>query len=282
MTRLDRRALFTSGAAAALLTATGVSLAAAPRPGGRLRLAVQRDNGTFDAVMRGAVFDTLTQIAPDGILAGALARGWQSSPDARSWEIDLREDVLFHDGTPFGAGDAVASLLMYDGQWDANNSRVEAIGLHRVRVELAEGNPQLPYLLADPALVICPATGLANAIKDGVGTGLYRVQRCQAGRHFLGQRVASHYKDGLAGWIESIEVVVISDAAVRAEALRDGFVDVAELPLPGGLTGRGEFKYHPSEDNMALAIGRHVGVPANIGTRGPLDDGRIAERWWIA
>ena len=36
MTRLDRRALFTSGAAAALLTASGVSLDAAPRAGGRL------------------------------------------------------------------------------------------------------------------------------------------------------------------------------------------------------------------------------------------------------
>ena len=40
MSRIDRRALFTSGAAAALMAATGSSLSAAPLRGGALRLAV--------------------------------------------------------------------------------------------------------------------------------------------------------------------------------------------------------------------------------------------------
>ena len=74
---------------------------------------------------------------------------------------------------------------------------------------------------------------------------------------------------------------MIPDAKIRAEALRDGFVDVAELPEPKGLRGRGEFVYHPSRDNMALAARAGVGVPKLIGARGPLDDGRISERWWI-
>lgn len=66
MTRIDRRALFTSGAAAALLAATGAALADAPRSGGILRLAVPRDGDLMDHVARGAVFDTLTEIGPDG------------------------------------------------------------------------------------------------------------------------------------------------------------------------------------------------------------------------
>ena len=70
--------------------------------------------------------------------------------------------------------------------------------------------------------------------------------------------------------------------AVRAEALRDGFVDVAVLPQRDGLIGRGDFIYHPSAENMALAARRGVGVPRVVGARAPLDDGRIAERWWIA
>ena len=42
MTRslMDRRALFASGAAAALLAATGVSAASMPKAGGRLRMAL--------------------------------------------------------------------------------------------------------------------------------------------------------------------------------------------------------------------------------------------------
>ena len=37
---MDRRALFSSAAAAALLAATGVSAAGAPKSGGRLRIAL--------------------------------------------------------------------------------------------------------------------------------------------------------------------------------------------------------------------------------------------------
>ena len=37
---MDRRALFATGAAAALLAATGVSAAALPKQGGRLRMAL--------------------------------------------------------------------------------------------------------------------------------------------------------------------------------------------------------------------------------------------------
>lgn len=281
MTRLDRRALFTSGAAAALLTATGVSLSAAPRAGGRLRLAVSRDGGTFDTVMRGAVFDTLTEIAPDGILQGALVNTWHGSTDARQWSLELRQGVSFHNGAEFTAQDVVASLTAHDGPIGAPIKRIIASGPYRVELELEHGNPHLPYLLADPSLVICPANNTQQALTDGIGTGLFRVQRLQSDRQFLGQRVGTHYKDGRAGWIDSFEMVVIPDAAVRAEALRDGFVDVAELPLPDGLRGRGDFRYHPSADNMALAAGHLVGIPSIVGQRGPLDDGRIAERWWM-
>lgn len=268
MTRLDRRALFTSGTAAALLAASGLS-AATPRSGGRLRLALPRDGGSFDQVWRGAVFDTLTEVAPNGILRGELARGWTSSSDACVWDFELRNDAVFHDGMHFGASDVVLSLAGAD----IGAVRADATDLNHVRLELSTPNPDLPYLLADPALIV--------QSKSGQGTGLYRPERLDSGRHFLGQRVTQHYKDGQAGWLDSIEIIVIPDADIRAEALRDGFVDVAELPEPKGLRGRGEFIYHPSKDNMALAARSGIGMPKLIGARGPLDDGRISERWWV-
>jgi hypothetical protein len=57
---------------------------------------------------------------------------------------------------------------------------------------------------------------------------------------------------------------------------------VAELPAPSGLIGRGRFLYHPSSDDMAIAAHPRVGLPGVIGRGAPLDDGRIAERWWVA
>ncbi|MGD9864657.1 MAG: ABC transporter substrate-binding protein [Pseudodonghicola sp.] len=277
MTRIDRRALFTSGAAAALLAASGVSLAASPRPGGHLRLAVPRD-GSLDRVARGAVFDGLTEIGPDGVLRPELAATWTGSADARHWRFELREGVVFHDGRALGVEDAVASVLA----WQVPGLiRVEAERPRTVLLELAAGDPDLPYHLAAADRIVAPGGRIDLALGDAVGTGAYRVDRAQDGRHFRATRVDGHYKQGQAGWVDSVEVIVIPDAAVRAEALRDGFVDVAALPASDGLLGRGEFLYHPSAENMALAARRGVGIPRRIGSRAALDDGRIAERWWL-
>ncbi|MFV0514543.1 MAG: ABC transporter substrate-binding protein [Jhaorihella sp.] len=277
MTRIDRRALFTSGAAAALLAATGVSLEASPRPGGRLRLAVPKGDGSLEAVMRGAVFDTLTEIAPDGVLRGELAARWSGSADARDWVFDLREGVRFHDGREMDATDVAASLAARDLPVPGGMELVADAPL-RLRIRLRKGNPDLPYLLAGPGMMVTRGGDDGQAM----GTGAYRVAQYREDRQFLGHRVETHYRAGRAGWADSVEAVAIPDAAVRAEALRDGFVDVAVLPLRAGLIGQGDFIYHPSAKDMALAARRGVGVPRVVGARGRLDDGRIAERWWIA
>ncbi len=270
MTRIDRRALFASGAAAALLAATGASLADTPKQGGTLRLAVPRDN-SLEQVARGAVFDTLTEIAPDGTLRGELASSWQTDADARVWSFDLRDDVMFHDGTKLDVKDAL-SVLIQIGQ-------AEAIAPKRVRLQLAESNPGLPFLLADSRFVV--ARDGVTPLAQANGTGCYRVERAEDERHFLASRVAEHYKIGAAGWADAIEIIVIPDAKVRAEALRDGYVDVAAMPAGEGLISQRGLRYHPSEAEMALAVAAHVGMPRQIG-KAALDDGRIAERWWLA
>ncbi|WP_333682997.1 ABC transporter substrate-binding protein [Pontibaca methylaminivorans] len=276
MTRLDRRLLFTSGAAAALLAAAGLAPERAPRSGGRLRIAVPRDD-SLAAVESGAIFERLTEVAPDGSLRPELATAWKGSEDARRWQFTLRDGVHFHDGRPLTAADAVESLR--SRPLPERVLRLEATGSNRILVELAAGNPDLPYWLADPGLVVTPEGGDGSA---GIGTGPYRLQGRRTGRQFLGTRVAHHYKDGEAAWAESVEVIAIPDAGVRAEALRDGYVDIAALPRPEGLRGRGSFVYHPGEDRIALAARAGVGMPRVVGSRGALDDGRIALRWWLA
>ena len=279
MSRIDRRALFASGAAAALLAATGTSLDAQPRRGGTLRLAVPRDGGLMDAAARGAIYDTLTEIGPDGVLKGELAKSWRSSPDARVWHFDLRPDVVFPDGAALTAADVIASLEAHG--FPKDRLGVKATGELSLQLELATPNGDLPYLLADSSLIITKDGQMASAFEPANGTGLYRITRLQEGRQMRLSRVDTHYKDDQAGWADHVDIIVIPDAAVRAEALREGYVDVAALPEPKGLLKRGEFTYHPSAQNMALATHRGIGMPRQIGTRAPLDDGRIAERWWV-
>lgn len=272
MTRIDRRALFASGAAAALLAATGASLADTPKKGGTLRLAVPRDD-SLERVARGAVFDTLTEIAPDGTLRGELATGWQTDADARVWSFDLRDDAVFHDGEPLHVVDVLAVL--------AEVGRTEALASNRLRLELAEANPGLPFILADSRFAVTRAGETVSPLRNANGTGCYRVERAEDGRHFLGRRVEGHYKDGQAGWADAVEVIVIPDSAVRAEALRDGYVDIAALPDQAGMRGTRGVRFHPSEADMALAVSGAVGMPRQIAGNAALDDGRIAERWWM-
>lgn len=275
MGRVDRRALFTSGAAAALLAATGVSLSAAPEKGGVLRLAVPR-NDHFDLAVNGALFDTLTEIDASGALVPDLAVSWDARDDGREWRFKLRPDVRFHSGEALAASDVVASVR--DGIVLGPHDRwtVAADTDDLVVFRFHEPNRNLPIVLADPLHVIRPASGI-----EAVGTGLYHALDYRAGRHLVSARGGPHHKQDRAGWVVRFEVIAIPDAAVRSEALRDGHVDIAALPLLDGLDDTAGLTLLPKGQEANLAARLGVGIPSKLGVRAALDDGRLAQRWWI-
>lgn len=276
MTRLDRRALFAKGSAAALLSAVGISAEAAPKRGGHLRAALSggdrsetwatQPGGIFLQAARRAVFETLTEIAADGTLQPGLAQSWTASDAGRVWTFDLVPGVSFHDGTPLAATHVAAALQ--------RNGLVARGKDTHVTVYLMEGSDHLPFTLAADAFGVGLKTG-----GDWIGTGLYRAHRFVPGQSFLGKRVASHRKDGQAGWFDSVEFVSVPDAAVRAQALRDGLVDVADLNDAHGLDRSLNTRFFKDR------AGIHAGVDQKIATAqrvaAPLDDLRFAERWWM-
>ncbi|MEP2642597.1 ABC transporter substrate-binding protein [Roseobacter sp.] len=290
---IERRALFASGAAAALLAATGVSAGPSPVRGGRLRMALsgaartdQFDSrlkmGVFMQVaMAGLVFDTLTEVAADGTLRGELATAWQGSADARSWTFDLRRAVQFHNGAHFTARDVAASLEMHRAGLLTDLDRIETINDTQLRIHLKLPDSDFPYRLSDARLVIYPADDVEQAMRDGIGTGVYRLHRFLPGRQVIGQRVDRHYKDGTAGWFDTVELVSIPSDLVRIEALQDGFVDVADVSgtdLSQGLAG---FALLPDARHASTAAHEKLRMPLAVGTRAPLDNFRAAERWWM-
>ena len=272
---IDRRALFASGAAAALLAAAGVSAGPLPVRRGKLRLAVsgaQRSDswragdGLFmQMAQQGLVFETLTEVAANGTLRGELATAWKSTPDARVWEFDLRKDTFFHDGTPFSARDVVASLAL--------DAEITALGTHRLRIALDTPEASLPFTLSAPMHVIRPA----HARDERIGTGLYRVTHFAPGQQLLTERVETHAKDGQAGGFDRVGLVSIPSDAVRAQALAEYLVDGADLGDPSALRGF---------DDIAIvgaqAVSRKVATPPGIGAQRPFDNLRAAQRWWMA
>ncbi|MBM1220687.1 ABC transporter substrate-binding protein [Ponticoccus sp. SC2-23] len=246
MTRITRRGLLKSGAAASVLAASGLPVRAQSR-GGTLKLGVSgasiRDTwdarGHDDSFMimaaHGCVFDCLTEITSGGELAGELAESWEASADARVWTFNLRRGVTFHDGRPFGADDVIASLAMHGdpdvrsggGPIVSNIAGMEKLTDHQIRLTLTSGNADFPFLLSDHHLVIYPAGDIEGAIRDGNGTGLYRVETFEPGQRMIARRVDGHYKDGRSGWFDSVEMLAMNDGPSRMSALMAGRVHAA-------------------------------------------------------
>lgn len=291
---MDRRALFASGAAAALLAATGLSAQPRPEQGGRLRVALsgaarsdsfdmRKPQGLFMQVAAaGAVFDTLTEIAADGTVRGELATGWQAQSDGAVWTFDLRREVQFHNGRPFTAEDVVSSYRLHQDGALADIASFEVLDTHRLRMTLTHPDAGLPLRLSAPDLVIYPARDLQDAMQSGIGTGLYRTHRFLPGRQFIGQRVERHYKDGRAGWFDSIELVSIPAGQVRAQALEERLVDAADIDDGALLALPEDFVLLPETQRATHAVHHSVALPGQIGSRWPLDNLRAAERWWMA
>lgn len=278
---LDRRAVFSSAAAAALLAATGVSAAGVPTRGGRLRMALSGANrsdtwglgdGLFMQVARqGLIFDTLTEVAADGTLRPELATGWQTPDDGRVWMFDIRADVRFHDGTALTAADAVASLAPLIA------GNVTALRSDQLKIVLDSANMDLPLLLSRGDFVIRPA----HALADGVGTGLYRVKQFRPGQHLLTERVGAHYKDGTAGWFDQVELTSIPSEQVRGQALGEYLVDAIDIRDAAPLVSLHDIHLMPDHRHPTQAVSTTVSQPAQVSHLRPLDNLRAAERWWF-
>lgn len=303
MTRFDRRKLLTSGAAAAVLMGSGMTASAQPKRGGLLRAALSGGTsgdhwlnpGSLSPFMmnaaQGAVFETLTEIAPDGSLRGELLADWRGSDAGRIWELRLRADTVFHDGAPIRPEDVIASLAHHRAT--ASGTAAEMIDTiapmpDGLRVTLIRSNRRFPYLLSDPRLIIF------RQGDDGVaiGSGLYRPVRFEAGKVFEGRRVKDHHRDGQAGWFDEVSMLSVPDARQQAHLLRARRVDVADLArfegdgfthhrVDGGEWDRGFEGLAPMQ-GYGLTSHVRVAVPRVLGAMWPVDDARIAERWWMA
>lgn len=245
MTMINRRGLLQSGAAGAVLAATGMPLRAQATRGGKLTAGLSGANSsdTWDsrthsdlfmiASAQGTVFDSLTEVQADGSLTGELAESWEASADAKTWTFNLRQGVNFHNGKPFGADDVIESLQMHvaEGSSSAAQPIVAAIAEmskitdSQVQFVLDAGNADFPYLLSDYHLLMFPAGQIQDAIAQGIGTGLYQVQSFEPGVRMVATRVDDHYKGDSAGYFDEVEYIAINDNTARMNALITGQVD---------------------------------------------------------
>jgi peptide/nickel transport system substrate-binding protein len=165
----------------------------------------------------------------------------QISKDGLTYTIPLRQDVIFHDDTPFNAAAMEFSLQRFIKNGgrpafllgDAVES-VKATGEYELTFQLKKPFAAFPSLLTFAGL--CPISPKNYEIGDGkfkpdtfVGTGPYKLARY--GSDSLKLDVFDKYWGAEKPQNQGIDILLLSSSANLFNTFRTGAIDVAYLSL---------------------------------------------------
>lgn len=232
--------------------------AATPKNGGRLRIGIT-GGATSDVLDPGKILDAyminvsmgqvrpnMTKIMPDGSVAGDLVESWEPSNGAKTWRFNLRQGVEFHNGKTMDSTDVADSIRYHTVEANGSGgsgvvsgiSSVKEDGKGAVIIELNEGNGDLPILMSDYHLNICPSKGDGNIDwESGVGAGPYTLEEHEPGVRTLTKKFANYHNTGNDSYFDEIETLGISDPTARMAALSTGAVDAINN-VPGKTASR--------------------------------------------
>jgi peptide/nickel transport system substrate-binding protein/oligopeptide transport system substrate-binding protein len=253
------RAALAAALVVSLITAALAGGAAAPRPGGTLRMVFVSDPPTLDpahatdltssAVIR-QVFDALLELDDKLVPAPALAERWTVSADQRTYTFHLRRGAKFHNGREVRAADVKYSFeraargkrpWVFEklvGARDFIKGAANEIAGVRVvddaTVELRLERPFAPFLhlVAYDAASIVPREEAdkrgAGFASHPVGTGAFRFVSWRRDDQVALERFAEHFRG--PAHVDRVVFRVIPAEATRFNEYVTGQLDVSDIP----------------------------------------------------
>jgi len=195
------------------------------------------------------MYEGLWTIDSDYKAQPMLAKSASYDSKAKTFTIELRDDVVFHDGSDFDSADVVASLerwqkmASYGAMFSDLVRDIKATDKHQVQLTLTHESPVIEQLLAFPnqQAAIMPSEVIEKAgdkpIDDPVGTGPYELDDFVPDQHVRMTRFGDYSSrseptDGLAGarkpHYKTLELVPTPETSVRRDEVVTEQVDVAE------------------------------------------------------
>ena len=223
-----------------LLARIDAVAAETPRKGGVLRLGLAGGNTTDsvdvttynDSVWIDAgrgLFNGIVEWGQDGKPHPELAEGFEPKNGAKDWIFNLRKGVKFSNGQEFTADDAVYSLNLHRGDTKSGGAGslkaitdVKKLDKYQIQISLAAPDADLPYALTDYHVLMVP-----DGFKDWanpVGTGAFSLDKFDPGVRVSLKKTRDYWKED-RGWLDAVEVTVITDGSARLNALISGQVD---------------------------------------------------------
>lgn len=212
------------------------------------------------------VYDTLVYRHPEtGRFVAGLAESWTISEDQTIYTFVLRQNVTFHDGTPFNAQAVAANLNRITNPETRSQNALFLLGnyagytiIDNQTIEIRLSEPFAPLLdslsqfylgMASPSAL--ETYGNERYQFNQVGTGPYRFVEYVPDSHLLIRRNPDYawgpefYAAPAQNAIEEVEFRFFRDAATRLTALEQGTVQImGDIPPADArvLTGNSAFR----------------------------------------
>jgi len=230
--------------AAPAVVATPAANAAAGARGGTAVVVVGSSPSSWDltkstwATWQGVhyLYDTLLTTDANEQLKPGLAVAWEQSPDSMTYTLKLRENVQFHDGTPFNVDAVRFNVERHSQKPDSAFYQafapvvgVEAVDDYTARLTLKEPRPDFLYDLAFwGALQVSPTAAKAQGTAtQGVGTGPFKFAAYEPDSHMQFARFDGYW--GGAPPLDGVKVRIIPESAVTLTEIQAKSVDVAQV-----------------------------------------------------
>ncbi|WP_408892710.1 ABC transporter substrate-binding protein [Paenibacillus taichungensis] len=270
--------------------------------GGNLTYALATSPDTLDPHRSGlavtvrairTIYDNLVVQLPDGSIKPWLAKEWSVSEDGKSYTFKLREDVKFHDGTPFNA-EAVKFNLdrVIDPATKAANSLAlirpysssEVIDEYTIKVNLEQPSQAFLGNLSQALLGIVSPTAAKKygdqLGKNPVGTGPYTFVKWDENADIVVAKnkdynwaPATVENEG-APHIDTITFKIVPEEATRIGSVQSKQVLAAETVPPQNIAAL------KNDPNQQLLQANTVGLPYTLFfnlRKAPWDDVKVRQ-----
>lgn len=234
-----------------------------------LRIGMRDDPGSLDPATNAtfvgrvslqSICDKLVDIDVDGNLVPMLATQWDWSDDGTQVVLSLRDDVVFHDGTPFDAEAVKYTLERFQtlegsrraAEIDAIAS-IDVVDDFTVQLNLSAPSVSLLTQLTDRAGMIVSPTAAEAMTPDEfanapVCAGPYTLVEYLPQERLVIEKFADHWRADQYGF-DRVTYLPITDTNVRLLNLRAGDLDLAENIAPNDLPSI------ESDASLQIAIG---------------------------
>ncbi len=217
------------------------------------------------ALQRLQIQENLIDADSEGTLRPGLATEWSPSEDGLTWRFTLRENVSFHDGTPFDAAATISALQRAAGQpgilENAPLGEISADG-NAVVITLEKPFAALPSLLAHATTIIpAPASFDADGNPiEAIGTGPFMVEELKLPLGIDLVRFDDYWGDKPT--IAEVNYLAVGRAESRALLAESGEADIVFGFDPAGFT---RLQSVDSVETRAVPIPRAVMLKVNAG-----------------